>query len=184
MSTSMYGDDYEYANSRLTETIVRLKGEPVFIHRVGPGMITSYNKLNGEGGIESCMASDLDLRPVTLGYCNYNKFACYLTRVPMRRDWRQGLRRGNFLSLTGAPAERIPYESLRQVIMNDYPTFKAALEAVKKIKSMAWHRHWAVDCHGQLLHKGAERPVGTIRDGVPELASKYFYLAEALKEAL
>lgn len=181
---SMYGDDYEYANSRLTETIVRLNGEPVFIHRVGPGMITSYNKLEGDGELQTCMADELDLHPVPLGYCNYNKFACYLTRLPMRRDWRQGLRRGNFMSLTGPAAERIPYEALRQAIIGDYPTFAKAIEAVKKVKSVAWHRHWAVDCHGQLLHKGGERPVGIIRDGTPELDSKYFYLEEALKESL
>lgn len=180
----MYGTDYEYANSRLTETIVRLKGEPVFIHRIGPGMVAHYNLLEGDGEVHSCMTEELDLRPVPLGYCNYNKHACYLSRIPMRRDWRQGLRRGNFISLSGAAAERIPYEALKKVILGDYPTFAAATEAVKKIKSIAWHRHWAIDCHGQILHKGHEKPVGLVRNGEIELHSKYIYLTEALKEAL
>lgn len=181
---SMYGEDYEYAHSRLTETIVRLNGEPVFIHNVSPGMVVQYNRLDGNGDLALCKADQLDLRPVPLGYCNYNKHACYLTRIPMRRDWRQGLRRGNFISLSGTAAERIPYDVLRQAILGDYPTFAAACEAVKKIKSIAWHRHWAVDCHGQLLHKGQEKPVGIVRNGEPELASKYMYLNEALKESL
>lgn len=181
---SMYGEDYEYAHSRLTETIVRLRGEPIFIHKVTMGMNVQYNLLNAEGGLLVCKADELDLRPVPLGYCNYNKHASYLTRIPMRRDWRQGLRRGNFASMGFVAAERIPYDALRQVIIGDYPTFANALEAVKKINSIAWHRHWAVGRHGALLHKGTEHPVGMIKDGVPELDTRYTYLAEALKESL
>jgi len=180
----MYSNDHEYANSRLTETIVRLKGEPVYIYQVKAGMKTDYSTLQNMGEMKQCKADELDLHPVPLGYCNYNQYACYLTRIPMRRDWRQGLRRGNFTSLSGADANRIPYEALRQCILGEYPTFEAALEAVKKVKSMAWHRHWAVDCKGQVLHKGAARPVGTVEKGVIVLASRYHYLKEALEESL
>lgn len=180
---SMYGDDHEYAHSRLVETIVRLRGEPVYVHSVKKGMVVTYHRLDNEE-ISHCKANELDLHPVPLGYCNYNKYACYLTRIPMRRDWRQGLRRGNFSSLSGLSAERIPYDAIRKVIIGDYPTFAAAIAAVKKIKSLAWHRHWAVDTHGQVLHKGAERPVGKIVNGEVELDSRYMYLTEALKESL
>ena len=180
----MYSDDYEYANSRLTETIVRLKGEPVYIFRVGIGMVTNYATLDDFNTIKTCKTEELDLKPVPLGYCNYNKQACYLTRIPMRRDWRQGLRHGNFTSLSGVDANRIPYDVLRQCILGDYPTFNGAVEAVKKVKSMAWHRHWAVDSQLQIFHKGGNRPVGVLDNGQVVLSSKYQYLKEALKESL
>ncbi|MNT12845.1 hypothetical protein D3C72_1477920 [compost metagenome] len=180
----MYSDDYEYANSRLTETIVRLKGQPVYIYKVHPGMKVDYSELEDLHTMKRCQLEDLDLKPVPLGYCNYNKNACYLTRMPMRRDWRQGLRRGNFTSLSGVDANRIPYDVLKQCIIGDYPTFTACLEAVKKLKSIAWHRHWAVDSAGQVLHKGGNRPVGIVDNGAVVLSSRYQYLKEALKESL
>lgn len=180
----MYGTDYEYANSRLVETIVRLGDEPVYVWGIHPGMSVSYSLLTEMDTNKQCKVEELNLKPVPLGYCNYNKYACYLTRMPMRRDWRQGLRRGNFTSLSGADANRIPYDALRQCILGDYPDFAGALEAAKKIKSCAWHRHWAVDCNGQVLHKGAIKPVGVVENGVIVLHSKYQYLKEALKESL
>lgn len=180
----MYSDDYEYANSRLTETIVRLGSEPVFVHTVGRAMLTQYSTLDNMADIKVCKAGDLDLHPVPLGYCNYNKQASYLTRIPMRRDWRQGLRRGNFTALNGVDAGRIPYESLRQCILGDYPTFAAACDAVKKIKSIAWHRHWAVSGDGQIWHKGAIHPVGVLEGDKIVLSSRYQYLKEALEESL
>lgn len=179
----MYADDYEYANSRLTETIVRLKGEPVYVYKVGPGMKTDYSLLNEMHVMKQCKTEELDLKPVPLGYCNYNKNACYLSRIPMRRDWRQGLRRGNFASLSGMNADRIPYEALKQCIIGEYPTFTAALEAVKKLKSIAWHRHWCVDANNQVFYKGNGRPVGVVSGTDIVLSSKYQYLKEALKES-
>ncbi|MNX61467.1 hypothetical protein D3C86_924010 [compost metagenome] len=180
----MYGTDHDYANSRLVETIVRLESEPVYVWGVRVGMKVDYSTLTEMDAMKRCDLEELNLKPVPLGYCNYNKYACYLTRMPMRRDWRQGLRRGNFTSLSGADANRIPYEALRQCILGEYPTFEAALEASKKVKSIAWHRHWAVDNNGQILHKGGQRPVGTVTNGKIVLLSKYQYLKEALEESL
>lgn len=179
----MYSDDWEYASSRLCETIVRLNGEPVYIYNVGPGMKAKYGTLDNLDQEKFCQVEELDLKPVPLGYCNFNKVASYLTRMPMRRDWRQGLRRGNFVSLNGIAAERIPYDCLYQVIKGDYPSFAAALEASKKVKSIAWHRHWSVDCKGDVFHKGHYKPVGRVVNGTVELHSPSTYLMEALKES-
>lgn len=181
---SMYSDDYEYAHSRLSETIVRLEETPIFVFKVSPGMKVQYAPLSALDNIGVCDIDALNLQPVPLGYCNYNKHACYLSRMPMRRDWRQGLRRGNFTSLSGVDPQRIPYDAIHQVIVGDYPTFKAALGSSKKVKSIAWHRHWALDTFGQILYKGGERPVGKIVNGEPELDTRYKHLSEALKESL
>lgn len=181
---SMYSDDYEYANSRLAETIVRLGKEPIFVFSVRSGMTVQYAPLSDLTDVKICHIDELNLQPVPLGYCNYNKHASYLTRMPMRRDWRQGLRRGNFCSLNAVNADRIPYESLRQAIIGDFPSLAAALEAAKKVKSIAWHRHWAVDNFGQLFYKGGTKPVGKVVNGELQLDSRYIYLNESLKESV
>lgn len=182
---SMYGKDHDYAHSRLCDTIVRRQEAPIYVHSVGRGMEVTYSLLTALGESLKCDLDELDLHPVPLGYCNYNKYAAYLSRVPMRKDWRQGLRHGNFTSVNAAiSAERIPYDALQQVIMGHYPTLKGALDAVRKVKSMAWHRHWAVNNGLEVFYKGSPTPVGAIEEGKVILTSRCGYLTEALGEAV
>lgn len=180
----MYGEDWNYAHSRLQETIVRLDGQPVFVYNVSPGMIAKVSFLDSMDETSFAHVKSLDLKPVPLGYCNYNKYACYLSRIPMRRDWRQGLRRGNFYSSGPVNADRIPYEALKKTIIGEYPSFERAVEAVSKIVSMAWHRHWCVNKLGQVFHKGSSKPVGKVVNGRVELNSQHMYLTEALQESV
>lgn len=183
---SMYGKDHEYANSRLVETIVRKGKTPIFVVSVNRGMVVHYYRLDEVGAqLQTCDIDELDLHPVPLGYCNYNKFATYLSRIPMRRDWRQGLRKGNFTSQgDGYPGERIPYEALSQVIIGEYPTYPACLDAVRKVKSMAWSRHWAVGNGLEVFYKGGRSPVGKVEEGNVILIPSFSYLKEALQESL
>lgn len=180
----MYGDDWHYAHSRLQETIVRLGQQPVFVYRVEAGMLVTYADLDKMDETDTCNVADLNLKPVPLGYCNYNKFACYLSRMPMRRDWRQGLRRGNFCSTGAIHPDRIPYECLKKTILREFPSFAKCLIAVAKLKSIAWHQHWAMDSVGEVFYKGAPKPVGKIADNKVELDSRSMYLKEALQESL
>lgn len=181
----MYGDDYEYANTRLAETIVRLGDDPVYVHMVEQGMRVVYQKLEDmDGDIKEVHIDELDLRPVKLGYINVRGGCDYLTRFPMRRDWRQGLRKGNFCAVGGVlDAMRINYKDLDRVIRGIYPSFD---KAVSLKYSTAWHREWAVkkvDDAKLLWYKG-QKIVGTIDDNGPMLNEKFIYLREALQEAL
>lgn len=183
----MYGDDYEYANTRLAETIVRLGEDPVFIHAVEKGMKVMYSRLDqmDEFDPQAIELAELDLHPVKLGYINVRGGCDYLTRYPMRRDWRQGLRRGNFGAIGGVlDPMRISYKDLDKCIRGQYPSFARVLAAKS---SAAWHREWAVKkLPGEapvLWYKG-QKEVGTIDDGVPVLSERFIYLREALKEAL
>lgn len=183
----MYGDDYEYANTRLAETIVRLGEDPVFIHAVEKGMRVMLSRLDqmDEGVPQYADFVELNLHPVKLGYVNVRGGCDYITRYPMRRDWRQGLRRGNFGSLGGVlDPMRINYKDLDKCIRGQYPTFEKVLAAKS---SAAWHREWAVKkLPGEapvLWYKG-QKEVGTIEDGVPVLSERFIYLREALQESL
>lgn len=178
----MYGDDWDYANSRLQGTIVRLGDEPVFVHSVGPGMKAEVSKLEDIYTNFTTDANELNVTPVPLGMCNFGDTVSYLSRIPLRRDWRQGLRRENFKS-SNIDHAAIPPDVLAKVIKGQYPSLKEALETVAKKKgAIAWHRNWAVDSDGKLIYKLSV--VGTSKDGMLLLDKPYQYLAEALEEAV
>lgn len=191
---SMYGDDYEYAASRLDGTIVTLEGQPVYVHSVGVKMVAIVASLKDVQALTQCDAKQLDLHPVKLGYCNMGGRTAYLMRKPMRRDYKQGLRRGNFTSVGDFVADEVEYTHLSDVILGKYPSFEQVLKlatgAVKNLNpfkkeaksSMAWCREWAMSSEGVLYHKGDV--VGSLRDNVPALDEDYTYLRQALEEAL
>lgn len=180
---SMYGDDWEYAGSRLNGSIVTYEGQPVLVRQVDAGMVTlvSFLETIDEGKVVN--AHMLDLKPVRLGYCNYRSNANYLMRKPMRRDYKQGLRYENFLSIGPSPHTSINHKKLGEVILGKYPTYAKCLGAVKsgRVQSMAWCREWAISSH-KLHHKGRE--VGTCIDGRYELDSCHTHLRQALEEQL
>ncbi len=182
----MYGTDYNYASSRLAGTVVRLKdGTPVIVDDVHPRMKVTVVALEKLDELIEVNLDDLNLKPVPLGMCNWNGQTTYLCRKPMRRDWKQGLRAGNFTSLFGFPAEVIPPGTLSEVIKGIYPTFKEALEKFKdkKVMSVAWSREWAVDRHGVLTHKGNQQ-VGQIVDGNCVLFEQFQHLRESYLESV
>lgn len=179
---SMYGKDHEYAHSRLEQTVVSLNGEPVFVMTVKRGMLVTYSTLKDMTTYLTCRVDDLDLRPVKLGYCNNPRGVTYLMRMPMRRDWRQGLRFGNFIGV-GFDARHLAYTDLYDVIKGKYPTLKEVVVSIKtgKAKALAWCREWAISAD-DLLYKGQK--VGKLVGNVPVLDEENCYLREALEEAL
>lgn len=178
----MYNGDFDYANYRLAGTIVRLKGEPVFVHAILPGMVAELSNLNNIYENYRADANELDIVPVPLGMCNYEGDVSYLSRVPLRRDWRQGLRRENFIS-DNYPHAGIPPQELAKVIRGEYPTYAEALESVKKgAKGVAWCRQWAI-LKGNVLRYKWDK-VGKVKAGQFILLDEYKHLYEALEEAV
>lgn len=179
---SMYGKDHEYAHSRLEQTVVSLNGEPVFVMTVKRGMLVTYSTLKDMTTYLTCRVDDLDLRPVKLGYCNHVRGVSYLMRMPMRRDWRQGLRFGNFIGV-GFDVRHLAYTDLYDVIKGNYPTFAQVLVKLKsgEVKTLAWCRAWAMS-KTDLFYKGQK--VGSIVANKPVLNDDNLYLREALEESL
>lgn len=177
----MYGKDWDYANSRLQGTIVRIGEEPVFVHQVQRNCKALVAKLKDIYTDFEVDMNELNLVPVPLGMCNFNDQVSYLQRIPMRRDWRQGLRRENFIS-SNVPHAAVPPDVLGDVIEGVYPTFKEALDKAKKGVSTAFHRHWAIMRDNTFMYK--RDVVGVVEGGVLVLNREYQYLAEALEEAL
>src|SRR5699024_3329179 len=120
----MYGNDYAYADSRIKGTIVRLNGEPVLVERVGPDycIVQAWEEYP-RGRQIRCNLDDLDVKPVPLGFINSGYVADYAYRLPMQRDWRQGLRSNNCRLESGRDLLEINKKALRNCIVGRYPTF-------------------------------------------------------------
>lgn len=179
----MYGKDYDYAESRLSDSIVRIakSGEPIHVQAVNPRT----------GGVDGVMLStntavmvnvdDLNLEPVPLGWCNLKGGATYLARIPKRKDWKQGIRAQTCFSSTVA-FRNIPRQDIAKCIKGEYPKFHD-LFGKPWVRMMAWSRKWASD--GIDLYYGNLGRVGTINDkGEPTLDHEHSFLKESLEKSL
>lgn len=157
-------DTAAYAASRLVDTIILCDGAPVIVRSVqssleGAGITVKYTEiLDPSEKMKKADISKFDLNPVRLGYVNYRKNPVYLTRAPMRRDWRQGLRALNIYDADGNNPRMIPYHVIAQTIMNRYPSFQSALEALSsplfEQGGLAYHRDFSLSREGKLEYKG------------------------------
>lgn len=187
----MYGKDYSYAQTRIQGTVLRISKTniPVYIVRVtNSGECLAIPIEQPWHDFEKAIrvhVDDLNMHPVPLGYVNCAGKATYLMRIPMRRDWKQGLRQENCWS-SGRPFGEISMSDIKNCIMNVYPTFSRAVKDIavgKHPKTLAWHRHWAVTTGGIVMYKNHEI-VGKLNDeGIVQLDSTYHYLREALEES-
>ncbi len=177
----MYGNDYEYARTRLNGTVVRHAGQPVFIIEIDADCVCTAQHIDSGENFTADL-EEFDLTPVPLGWCNIpNGQAVYLQRVPLRRDWKQGLRKENMHAAFGN-LNRINYKHIKACILGEYPTLASAIAKAKKYGlSTAWRRHWAISTDGvSVLYKDYDSPVGEIVDGQIVLLQKYSYLETCL----
>ena len=182
--TWMYGEDWEYAASRLADSLVMHNGQPFMVMDITPGMEAIGNYLaSGEEAIVP--AVELDLIPVQLGYVNCVKTAYYACRTPARR-YKQGLRKDNLIctGLNGMYID-LGLRKLCDTILNRFPTFKECVSGVKAYKSVAWHRDWAMDNAGLVYYRGSDIVGRVVKGGEQThvvLDESYSYLLEALVE--
>lgn len=200
-----YPGDPEYAKSRLDGTIVFHKHTPVEVRRV---LLENYQILDVcrhigkpapedvprnpvwimdiNSGVEDIVPlEEIDPTPVPLGYVNFAGVASYVVRVPLRGDYRQGMRYNNIRSLSGLPAQRIPYSKIAQTITNKFPSFekcKELYEAGELGRSIAWDRDWCMSSDGYISYQG--ETVGTLIEGRVSLDKNHQYLQEALDESI
>lgn len=186
----MYGTDYRYAATRLNETIVRRNNQPVLVRNVsGDGMVDYYNILDGERG--SCRLEDLDVRPMPLGYVNKAKKAYYMTRVPKRSDWRQGVRANNVMLVCRTPLRGMLHSLIRALYKNKTNFDGCFTEiAYRRASSMSFHQHWALKVRRnttkshQLCYKGIDNVGHVYEDKTFKLRKGCHHLKEYLEECL
>lgn len=183
-----YSNDAGYADTRLRGTIVKHRDSPVYVESVdseGRHAVATVFTLSSElRERQRVRVDDLDLTPFELGYLNYSGMACYLSRQPVRRDWRQGLRSQNMISYTGTHAHDIPNHALNPLLTNNFPSFRECMDRIAAGDSSAsWNRNWAVDSEMNLLYKWGQ-VVGMVTTDGPQLNESSQYLREQLEESL
>ena len=181
---NMY-DDIVYARSRLLETVVMYQDIPVVVDDIQGD--NAYLRRLGEGEPIFASVKDLNINPVKLGYLNDGHRALYLTRTPMREDWRQGLRSRSIRAIgyDGLHYEPAPV-SLKHTILGIYPMLSECISFVKIgiMESMAFSRNFAVKGDNILTYKG-KWDVGTITDTKDyTLSPKFDWVRETLDEEL
>jgi len=167
---------------RLGETIVRYKGEPVYVantsgNGTGPFSLEVAPLTNTEKRITVKM-EEVDLTPVPLGYINNWPFVCYLMRVPQRK-YQQGLRIGELRTPTPGYRSNVTRNlpALYNTIMGIYPSFDEAYTLAHTHNACAFHRAFALKDTGLrnemcLCYK--EREIGRINEeGGFTLEDKY-----------
>jgi hypothetical protein len=187
-------DDFNYAAGRLIGTVVLYKKRPVLINDMAGNNVHFQDILTGKTNIVH-WSNDFDLTPVPLGHTNFNGHAYYVARIPMRKDWKQGLRTGNMRGIavgTDVGVDPgmvgIPYSEIGRTIIGDFPPIKNVITNMQSpgVKSQAFSRAFALDKALNIWHKGC-RNIGKIIDGNKikyELKDEFFWARETLEEAL
>jgi len=182
----MYGKDGNYANSRLADTVVSLLGKLVMVRHVTDDCIAHCQDLVSGEDMEVNL-DELDVKPRKLGWVNTHKLSChYLARIPLRQDWRQGMRERNIRFINSdLRVCDIGFGGLIDCLQKPYPTFE---ECVRKVsnghKSAAWSCEWAIDRTFKVLWRGNRIVGGLTPNKKPKLAKRYAYLKESLGESL
>lgn len=177
-------DCVDYTRTRLLETIIRKGDNPVFVTNVydDEGIYISGYYIKDNKPISGKL-EEFNLQPIPLGYVNYNKKAIYATRMPMRKDWKQGLRTNNFVLGENRLDRSIKWSMIVNTVKNIYPTFQKAVDKVRNINSLAFHRDFAIHKNGMIEYKGVLQ-VATYDFDTGNISLNKEWIREALNEAI
>lgn len=169
-----------YAKQRLLETCVRYNNKAVLVKDITGGEALFKYILSNDHG--SCHPSELNIDPVPLGYANTNDGLYYLTRIPMREDWKQGLRMNTLRDHRGLTID-IGWKSIAKTIENIYPTIPECFKLSTK-RPVAFSRNFAINIDKSLIYKG-KYFIGKMLDvDKYTLEGKYEYLKEVAAEEI
>jgi hypothetical protein len=189
MHSVSYGEDYEYAATRLSGTVVRLNNQPVFIKDIDHVSGDAYYLDNSAGKVQKCHLKELDLTPIPLGYVNVGRYTGYVQRVPSR-SYKQGLH-GNSLFCKDLHVDLIS-EGLFNTVRGIFPKTLEAVELLMcgEAEEKAFSRRFSISTgpkNSFKLNYGGNT-VGTValNFGAMNLnysfADKFKFLQETLEE--
>lgn len=140
-----YDKDYEYASTRLSGTYIwhtKLE-EYVLFSNIGSNGI-DFRRSSSRGERQTSPMADFSFTPKHFGLINAGENAVHPTRIPIRRDWKQGIRSSQF-HFNFTPAEwsgRGPradgdlfghhLAALNKAARGEYPDILDALERLEE----------------------------------------------------
>jgi len=179
----MLYDSAHDAQLYLSDTLVRLDGEIVYVLGVQSDMRADVHTYKGER--KQVDVSELDLTPIKLGYVfnpDENK-PMYLERTP-NRQWRQGLH-GGICARKGERGRGISLNIggriVKRLSENNFPALNRAHRIAKKLRGeIPFSSVLSVDYVDNIRYK--TMIVGSFKDKKIELMSNFFYLEDTIKE--
>lgn len=189
MSVVNYGEDYEYAGTRLSNSLVRtLEGLPYYVKIVFEDTGNTRGFFTMTGKNSDVPLKDLDLSPVKLGNVNKGDLSGFCCRKPAR-FYKQGLT-GNVITCTKFMVG-IHSKYLSNTIMGKYPTVKQIAELLLngEIRSAAFSRDFSLSKGNKISLCYRDRKVGIAEWNYKasnfnyHLDEKYKFLQETLEES-
>lgn len=186
----------DHADSYLRHCIIRLNEEPIYVLGVtslsGEGLLYSFPHrmdVNDDMKKINLKDEDIDMTPVPLGFVNFSTFiskayAYSVTRLPVRA-WKVGLTTNNMTVLNrDIEHKQLMFsEGFRRTVIGAFPSLDECIKKHKEVNSIAFSRHFSVDCFGNLFHHLIEEPVGSVYNNKElKLKERYTFLTEALAE--
>ena len=173
-------DTGQYAGTRLNQTIILLKRQPVLVRQVTHMKVVQGTTLGrGRHEVEEHL-SKFNMTDYRLGYFNSGGTAYYMSRKAMRQDWRQGLRENN--------VQCEPYKGdlglpdIAMCLRQRHPTLSNALARLGSgTHSVAWCKDFCVTHNQRILWKSYE--VGGIEDSTITLYKQFKFLSKLVEES-
>lgn len=140
--------DAEYARSRLQGTIVLHGSIPVYVEEVEHDMTCIVRIDIDSNQVKPIPFDDLNVLAPKLGYVNLQGKAHYVSRKPLRNDWRQGLRPSQCVILNGkrgVVGGHVSHSMIIDCIKGEFPSKRKALAMMKEgWKSVALSREFCL----------------------------------------
>jgi len=182
----MYHDNRDYTAMRLNGTVVReIKNKRlVLIREIGydvKGLVASVQTLIRGARQYIVHLDELNLASPKLGNITFEGRVYYVSRMPKRNDWRQGLRQENLVFVDRGRMHNYHLPSLKYLaapIFRDYLRYEKCIE-----RGGAFSRTFSLDPDLKLWYK-CQKVVGQDVNGVPVLDEKFMWLKEALEDAV
>ena len=196
-----YDNDLRYAVTRMVGSFFKIKeenktvlGKIIEINGPSNSLRTAkvFYTLREYENSKSCSIFDIDYYPGKLGYTldKYDYSWKYLQRLPLRRDWKQGLRNNQLVWATSNRDERssvngnfleFNYDTTLNCLENKYPEFDITLENVEETGMIqAFSKNFAVDKDYKVLYKA--NVVGGINtQNKVKLSKKFEFLKQELE---
>jgi hypothetical protein len=174
--------DADYAISRLHETIVLFGDTAVKVRCVEDDLdCTVKEVLTGKSHIVPL--AELNVTDLPLGFCMNPETGSlkYIVRKPLRRDWRQGLRRSNCQDLLGRGIDS--YDIARSLEADSVVKYSQGIKSGSS--TLVISRDFALKVRrggGYNIQYKWYGKVGSIKDGVITLEQKSEYLRRELEE--
>jgi len=175
-------DHAEYARTRLVGTIVLHRRTPVYIETIKRDMTaTVYNPLQKNAKAYQVPLCGLNLLDFELGFINKPRGAVYLSRKPLRHDWRQGLRTNNVHSSNG----RTTMDDIAGALLHRYPSFQQVAKRVlvdRLVPSCAWCQEFAMNSQNKIIWRYDVVGQYSHGDSAITLDARFKFLKYSLEE--